>query len=192
MPSPIQGWYAISGSIWFDRPTEPYFEFTNFYEQPVDIQNIYTGNIETWPAVECYFHAMKTDDPAVQARLRQMAPTQALTSRPNPPQGWDESLRFFVMRTALDAKFAPGTRLAAKLLDTKGRVLVEKTCGRRSKEAVWGADDGFGQNHLGRMLMVVRDSLRDGKQYDYDPATTYTLGKVERAISNGRPLDIAR
>jgi ribA/ribD-fused uncharacterized protein len=189
---PMQGWYAIPSVILFDRESEPSFAFTNFYESRVNIPNFYTGTIETWPAIENYFQAMKADDPTVQARLQSMTPAQALANKPMSKPYWD-TIRFDVMRMALEAKFAPGTALGNMLLSTGGRVLVEKTCGRRNKEAQWGADDGLnGQNHLGRLLMVIRDSMRDKTTYPYDPQNTYALQNINAALSRGLPLEHAR
>ena len=188
---PIQGWYAFKDAVWFDRDAEPAFAFTNFYQSPINIANFYTNKVESWPAVENYFQAMKTDDSAIQGRLRTLSPAQALDDKPMARDWWG-NVRFQVMRKALDAKFAPGTQLASKLLSTEGRVLVEKTYGRRDKEVAWGADDGFGENHLGRMLMVIRDSLRDGVHYSYDPERTYSLGRIEQMLAAGYDLSGAR
>ena len=188
---PIHGWYAFKDTVWFDRATEPAFAFTNFYESPIDIANFYTNKVESWPAVENYFQAMKTDDSAIQGRLRTLSPAQALDDKPMARDWWG-NVRFQVMRKALDAKFAPGTQLASKLLSTEGRVLVEKTYGRRDKEVAWGADDGFGQNHLGRMLMVVRDSLKDKVVHPYDPVSSYALDRIRQVIGRKEPLSSAR
>jgi ribA/ribD-fused uncharacterized protein len=189
---PMQGWYAIPGAILFDRESEPSFAFTNFYESQVNIPNYYTGALEQWGAVENYFQAMKTDDLAIQASLRKMTPPQALANKPVSKGFW-VNVRFDVMRTALEAKFAPGTVLGNMLLSTDGRVLVEKTAGRRNREAEWGADDGLqGQNHLGRLLMVIRDSMKDRTAYPYNPQSTYTLQQINAVLSNGLPLEYAR
>ena len=194
---PLQGWYSINGAIWFDRDAEPSFAFTNFYVQPVAIGNYHTGKTETWPAVENYFQAMKTNDAQAHKKLQTLLPWQAVDEGGklallNPAQ-WDASKRFEVMRRALQAKFAPGTPLGNLLVSTKGRVLVEKTFGRTHPERVWGADDGFnGQNHLGRMLMVIRDSMEGGTWYPYDPINSYTLDKILKVLAAKQPLTAAR
>lgn len=189
---PMQGWYALAGAILFDRDNEPSFAFTNFYQSPVQIPNFYTGLLENWPAVENYFQAMKTNDQRIQASLRGMTPMQALSNKPASQAHWYNT-RFDVMRIALEAKFMPGTTLGNMLFSTRGRVLVEKTFNRAARELEWGADDGIqGKNHLGRLLMVIRDSMLDQRRYPYDPQNTYSLQRIENAVRNGLPLEYAR
>jgi ribA/ribD-fused uncharacterized protein len=186
----------------FDREHEPAFAFTNFYDDPghpFRIQNYYYPTlVEQWRATENYFQAMKTSNPIIRCSYSQMRPDEVLkhvrTDITTLPQDWDVRVRYAVMRMALNAKFAKQTRFASILLATKGRVLVEKTFGRTRPETHWGAHDGFGGNHLGRMLMVIRDSLEESgnsERYDYNPATSYTLENVKK-IRPGWPLKAAR
>ena len=194
---PAQGWYAVPGAILFDRDTEPSFALTNFYQEPVNIENAYTKIVETWPAVENYFQAMKTNLGATHKQLQNMAPAAVVQSSTKPVpfdmQAWDAYGRFNIMRRALEAKFARGTALGNMLMGTQGRVLVEKTYGRTNAERVWGADDGInGANHLGRMLMTIRDSMQDGQTYQYYSDATYTLNNVVGAVGSGNPLTSAR
>jgi hypothetical protein len=59
----------------------------------------------------------------------------------------------------LRAKFAPGTELAGKLLDTGGAHLEE---GNTWGDTFWGTVNGAGDNYLGLCLMKVREELRVG------------------------------
>src|SRR6266508_6233893 len=68
--------------------------------------------------------------------------------------GWDDQKRT-VMARLLRAKFSDA-RLAAALLATGTGQLVEvNTWG----DHYWGVCAGRGDNHLGRLLMVLRDEL---------------------------------
>ena len=70
-------------------------------------------------------------------------------------QDW-ECVKLHVMEACLQAKFAPGTELAQRLIDTGDAELIEEnTWG----DEFWGVCRGKGENHLGRLLMEIRDDL---------------------------------
>ena len=96
--------------------------------------------------------------------------------RPRPPSGaagsaaartwgddlaeWDAVGSREVMLEVLRAKFRPGGALAARLLATGDRPLVERL--PRFADKTWGVGKGErGENRLGVLLMRVRDELRD-------------------------------
>ena len=60
------------------------------------------------------------------------------------------------------AKFAQNPDLAARLLRTGDRKLIE---GNTWHDVFWGMDlnTGQGENHLGRILMQVREEMREEK-----------------------------
>jgi ribA/ribD-fused uncharacterized protein len=120
-----------------------------------------------FPTSEHAFNAGKTLN--IEQRIRiAAAPTAAeakrlgrcLTLRP----GWDESVRYQVMTAVLRAKFTCRADRTKLLLSTGDRLLVEGNdwhdqhwgdcvCGRPSCATP-------GQNHLGRLLMELREELR--------------------------------
>ncbi len=59
------------------------------------------------------------------------------------------------------AKFTQNPDLLSKLLATGDAELIE---GNTWGDRVWGVDlyRGAGENHLGKILMRIRDELRDG------------------------------
>src|SRR5690606_37875392 len=72
-------------------------------------------------------------------------------------QNWDQ-IKVEVMERLLRQKFAPGTELARKLVATGDAQLIEyNTWG----DTFWGVCDGTGQNWLGRLLMKIREELRN-------------------------------
>ena len=81
-----------------------------------------------------------------------------------PRPDWDTA-KLVVMEQVLRVKFAPGTELAAKLLATGDKELVE---GNEWSDQFWGSIKGLGQNHMGKLLMKVRADLQ-GQQAD-EPA----------------------
>ena len=70
-----------------------------------------------------------------------------------------EKVKNGIMEEIVCAKFTQHTDLAEKLLATGDRVLVE---GNHWGDTFWGVDTrtGQGENHLGKILMKVREELR--------------------------------
>jgi len=130
---------------------------SNFWREP------FRHCEKIWPSSEHAFQAMKTLDPEMQEEIRTaVSPREAkrlgsprntrLVLRP----GWD-AVRIDVMRHILRAKFR-SARLAKMLLDTGDAELVE---GNTWKDDFWGVYNGKGENWLGRLLMEIREEIRD-------------------------------
>lgn len=108
--------------------------------------------------VEHRYQAAKTDDMTWAARILS-APTPGAAKKlgrraPMRPT-WDDE-KVAVMLTLLRAKFTRPD-LARHLLATGDATLIE---GNWWGDRFWGVCDGEGENHLGRLLMQVRDELR--------------------------------
>jgi ribA/ribD-fused uncharacterized protein len=78
--------------------------------------------------------------------------------------GWDETVRFEVMAAVLRAKFGHHPGRVEALLSTGAAVLVE---GNTWHDQTWGdcrcgraACAERGANHLGRLLMELRNQLQ--------------------------------
>ncbi len=126
---------------------------SNFF--PVEIS--YEGEI--YGSVEHAFQAAKTNDLGERARIRnEKNPGKAkhlgqrVTLRPD----W-EAVKLSVMHELVLQKFSGNKVLKAELLATGTAPLVE---GNYWRDAFWGVYQGKGQNHLGKILMKVRDQLR--------------------------------
>jgi ribA/ribD-fused uncharacterized protein len=136
-----------------------YAFLSNFYDSPITIDNI------TYPTVEHFFQAMKclhindrkwivsAPTPGVAKRIGRML---ALRS------DW-ESIKEDVMYRGLKAKFAD-KKFAEQLLDTGDAELIE---GNWWHDNIWGdcrCDKCAGipgQNRLGKLLMKVREELKN-------------------------------
>lgn len=141
--------------IKFYGPEDPYFEFANFYESPILLDG------QEWPTVEHYFQAQKTNDPEWREKIR-TAETPALTKKlaweiPDYDDDYWLPAREGVMDKAVRAKFEQHEDLRQLLLDTGGALLIEDA----PDDDFWGLVDGEGQNKMGRLLMKIRDELRD-------------------------------
>lgn len=73
--------------------------------------------------------------------------------------GWREGKQLEAMRTAVYAKFSQNEDLAKKLIDTGTQKLEERNTWF---DKYWGVDweTGEGANHLGKILMDVREQLK--------------------------------
>lgn len=127
------------------------YEFlSNFYPATVS----YEGDM--YPSVEHAFQAAKTLDPQMRLKIRlsNAAGAKKLGRQLDLRSDW-ETIKLDVMRELLKAKFSD-PELRAKLKATGRESLVE---GNWWGDTFWGVCRGQGENHLGVLLMEIRDSL---------------------------------
>ena len=129
---------------------------SNFWITPIIIDG------KQYRSVEHYFQACKADNDATHEIIRsQRTPGDAkrfaktITLR----KGWN-GMRIDVMRSGLQAKFDQHPDLQEKLMATYPRELVE---GNKWHDTFWGVDleTQEGQNHLGRLLMEIREEYME-------------------------------
>lgn len=156
--------------LYFGRDRERFRFLSHFYPSPIVIDG------ETWPTVEHYYQAQKSDEADYKAAIRAAAQpgfAKRLAAHPAAPRriskdswfrktgtqpraDWHE-VKLDIMRRADRAKFAQNAELAQLLLATGDAELVEDAPG----EPYWGTGpDGLGLNWAGRVLMEVRAQLR--------------------------------
>ena len=126
---------------------------SNFHEQPFQ----WSG--DTWRTGEHAFQAAKAAEPIDYFKIRDCdTPGKAkrLGRHCKLREGWDD-VKLSVMESVVKAKFAV-PELRAKLLATGSAVLIE---GNTWGDKYWGADAATlrGENHLGLILMKVRDEI---------------------------------
>jgi ribA/ribD-fused uncharacterized protein len=140
----------------FYRVGDEYGEFSNFAPYPIALDG------ERWPTTEHYFQAQKFEDEAYQQKIRKanspmLAARLGRDRKQKLRRDW-ESVKVAVMRKAVREKFTQHEELQQLLLATGDAKLVEHT----ENDDYWGdGGDGSGKNMLGRILMEVRESLRD-------------------------------
>lgn len=130
---------------------------SNFYKVSIAINGI------EYPSTEHYYQAMKFKDPELQERIRMTdKPGDAKKIAHQHPvrDDWNE-ISFSFMEKALRAKFSI-PKFKEKLLETGDAILQE---GNTWGDTFWGIDSktGKGQNHLGKMLMKIREELKAEK-----------------------------
>ncbi|MBV8888843.1 MAG: NADAR family protein [Alphaproteobacteria bacterium] len=161
--------------LYFGRDRDAFRFLSHFWPAPITLDG------ESWPTVEHYYQAQKSDNHGYRQAIRAaLTPGQAkrLAAPPGAPRrvshhswfrahgreprvDWD-AVKLDVMRRADHAKFAQNPDLAELLLATADAELIEDS----PSDRFWGTGrDGQGLNWAGRVLMEVRDSLkRSGPQ----------------------------
>jgi ribA/ribD-fused uncharacterized protein len=150
-----------STTINFYERYQPYYEFTNFWDQhPIMLDG------KLWPTVEHYFQAQKFigSNQYLQETIRLLATPRDVFTAANGKNGtyknqirsdWN-SVSKDIMRKAIQAKFRQHQDLAKILKHTGSSTLVEHT----ANDSFWGdGGNGSGQNWLGKILMEVRATL---------------------------------
>ena len=124
---------------------------SNFYPSPITYEGI------RYPTVEHAFQAaksLKASDKFCIAALSTPGKAKRAGRGLKLREDW-EAVKLNVMKYLLILKFQDKV-LKEKLLETKGKELVE---GNYWLDYFWGVCAGKGQNHLGKLLMQVRDEL---------------------------------
>lgn len=139
--------------IKFYKTLEDFGMFSNFYKAKFFL------NGKWWPTTEHYYQAMKTLNVEEQEMVRDLSSAhlarlagQKVTLRPDFDQVKDQ-----MMMRGLEAKFTQNKFLQDILLDTSDEEIVENS----PVDFYWGCGkDGSGQNKLGKLLMELRNKLR--------------------------------
>lgn len=125
---------------------------SNFHTCVVELDGI------KYPSVEHAYQAAKTLDLLIRNEIL-LCPTPAAAKRMGKmfairPE-WDQ-IKLQVMEDLLKQKFAH-QNLKLALLATEKQEIIE---GNYWNDTYWGVCKGKGHNHLGKLLMKVREELR--------------------------------
>ncbi|QSJ15219.1 NADAR family protein [Nostoc sp. UHCC 0702] len=145
-------------TIYFYKVWQPYGCFSNFSPHGIHIQGTY------WSTVEHYYQAQKfvsSIDSAIIPIIRtaetpeEAAALGRCSTRQCRPD-W-EMVKTQVMRQAVLKKFLTHAEIREILLSTGDEILVENS----PTDYFWGCGaNKTGQNHLGKILMSVREEIR--------------------------------
>lgn len=115
-------------------------------------------------SVEHYYQAMKFNDPKIRKQIREafspfLAKKIAHKNEALIRKDWD-NIKLDIMEKGVRAKFMQNEYLKKKLLQT-GNVCLEE--GNTWNDLFWGKSlkTGKGQNHLGKILMKVRQEIKN-------------------------------
>lgn len=130
-----------------------YFFLSNFFTAPV------TWEGRTYQNNEAAFQSAKCIKDSQRDKFTQLDPSRAKRAGRNVllRQDW-EDIKEQVMYEVCFAKFTQNPDLGKKLVETGDAILVE---GNDWNDRVWGMVKGVGQNKLGKILMRIREEIKD-------------------------------
>lgn len=142
-----------------DFHEEGYRFLSNFYEARIEYGGlIYSNNEAAFQAQKCM-----TEEEKIPFTEYGPGKSKSAGRRVQLRSDW-ETVKLGIMEEIVRAKFTQHPELAEKLLATGDMVLVE---GNRWGDTCWGVDmrTGQGENHLGKLLMKVREELKEDRDY---------------------------
>lgn len=136
-----------------DKFRDKYFFLSNFYVIPV----MYNGL--TFQSNEAAFQAQKTLNEGQRRKFTKLAPNKAKAKGRSVllREDWEE-VKDQIMYEICLAKFSQNEDLKEKLLNTGDEELVE---GNTWHDTYWGVYNRKGKNKLGKILMRVREELKN-------------------------------
>lgn len=130
-----------------------------FFEERFDfLSNFYPCEIEyncrVFQSSEAAYQAAKCINPNEREKFINLSPNKAkqLGKRVALRENW-EDIKIDIMREIVRIKFRDKT-LMNKLKQVKGEIVEDNWWG----DTFWGQCDGIGENHLGKILMEIRDA----------------------------------
>ncbi len=153
---------------------------SNFFECETPI--FLNGDSNAYPTVEHAYQAAKTFNTSFRAMIlcgdatfaKRFFKTRKAAIRPD----WDQ-VKLLIMEQCLRQKFKQGTKLAKKLEETNNQEIIE---GNTWHDTFWGQClIGVGKNHLGKLLMKIRDENR------WEGSTCAECGKNK--VENGKIVE---
>jgi len=133
-----------------------------FHEEHAYLSNFHPCLVEydglTYQNTEAAFQAAKCISREEREKFVNLSPGQAkrLGRKVALREDWN-SVRIDVMREVLECKFSQNCELKEKLIATGDEELIE---GNHWNDRFWGVCRGTGQNHLGKLLMELREILK--------------------------------
>ena len=143
-------------AIMFYKVNDQYGCFSNFSKHSFELEN------KEWATSEIYFQAKKFEGTVYEEKIRSM--TNSLEAakfgrnRELPLREDWETVKDEIMRKAVLAKFSQNADIKEILLQTGEKEIIEAT----TEDYYWGCGtNGTGKNMLGKILMEVRELLRE-------------------------------
>jgi ribA/ribD-fused uncharacterized protein len=132
---------------------DEYFFLSNFYPVEIKLDGI------VYPNAETAFQAQKTLNVEERRKFSMLKnPVQAkrLGRKVKLRDDWKE-VKLDIMTEIVSQKFLQHPHLIEMLLQTGDEELVE---GNKWGDRFWGVCKGKGENHLGKILMKIRDAYK--------------------------------
>lgn len=129
-----------------------YAFLSNYYDSPI----FYDGIL--YPTVEHAFQAAKTTvfiQRIIIANKKTPGQAKCAGRKVTLRDNWDD-IKLYIMKELIILKFT-NPKLKSALLNTKDAELIERNTWN---DTYWGICNGIGENHLGKIIMEVREMLR--------------------------------
>ena len=116
----------------------------------------YEGVLYT--SVECAFQAAKVSDINIKKQIAQLTPKDAKKygRKVKLRSDWN-NVRIDIMRDLLKIKFNDDHFGYRQKLVNTGDSYIEE--GNKHHDTFWGVCNGIGENHLGKLIMEIREEL---------------------------------
>lgn len=116
----------------------------------------YEGVLYT--SVECAFQAAKVSDINIKKQIAQLTPKDAKKygKKVKLRSDWN-NVRIGIMRDLLKIKFNDDHFGYRQKLVNTGDSYIEE--GNKHHDTFWGVCNGIGENHLGKLIMEIREEL---------------------------------
>lgn len=144
---------------------EEHVFLSNFYPYKSDggkyslkVTVLYNGIV--FDCVENAYQAAKTKDKSLQEKFSKMSPYEIKKyweSNQDIRPEWN-NIKLELMRDLVFQKFKNNSQLARLLLQTGDTILEE---GNEWGDTFWGISQDIGENNLGKILMYVRNKLKE-------------------------------
>jgi ribA/ribD-fused uncharacterized protein len=143
---------TVQTPVVIDHFRQEFGFLSNFYAAPIYVDGV------RYPSVEHAYHAHKTFDETSRKLIRE-AKTPVIAKKLGYAvklrEDWLD-VRVSLMKIFVKKKFE-NPFLKELLLATEDAILIE---GNTWGDKFWGVCRGVGENHLGRILMEVREELK--------------------------------
>jgi ribA/ribD-fused uncharacterized protein len=136
-----------------DKFEKKNFFLSNFY--PCDI--VYKG--QKFTSTEAAFQCQKCANEEDKINFSHFEPSQSKMygRKVKLRKDW-EDVKIQEMENILRAKFTQIPALGERLVKTGNAILIE---GNTWRDTFWGVYEGKGENNLGKLLMKIREELRN-------------------------------
>jgi ribA/ribD-fused uncharacterized protein len=150
---------------------------SNSHQKPIKVVG------EWFPTVEHAYLAslLAYSEPHLIEKVKTLTPGAAKkwSDKYQEPPGWGRKKRQ-VMLDLIRQKFSPGSDLAKRLVATGSVPIIN---GKFTNNPYWGVQlDGSGLDWVGRILMHVREELKDGRKYPIDRPKAIPSAAFEKYV----------
>ena len=132
---------------------DEYYFLSNMYPCKIQITFPPSKEIYTFKCVESAFQACKCIERIHEFANLDGYKAKRLGRKVTLRSDW-EQVKLRIMKNLVRVKFLQHPDLRQKLKEVSGPIVEENTWG----DKYWGVCNGIGSNHLGEILMEVRDS----------------------------------